>query len=68
MMKPWGRIFLASLSRKVSAVTSEIPGGMTPWMCTAFNCWKRFNSRGSVVVLSVAKVESGTSLSLEPRT
>ena len=31
-------------------------------MRTALSCWKRFSSRGSVVVLSVAKVESGTSL------
>ena len=32
-------------------------------MRTAFNCWNFFSSRGSVVVRSVANVESGTSLS-----
>ena len=38
------------------------PAGSTPWMRTALSCWKRFSSRGSVVVCSVAKVDSGTSL------
>ena len=28
------------------ALSSETPGGMTPWMRTAFSCWKRFRSRG----------------------
>ncbi len=35
---------------------------MTPWMRTALSCWNLFSSRGSVVVFSVANVESGTSL------
>jgi hypothetical protein len=39
---------------------------MTPWMRTAFSCWKRLSSRGCVVVLSVANVDSGTSLPSGP--
>ena len=37
-------------------------------MRTAFNCWNRFSSRGSVEVSRVAKVESGTSLPAGPVT
>ncbi len=41
---------------------------MTPWTRTALSCWKRFSSRGSVVVFSEAKVESGTSFPSAPVT
>ena len=37
-------------------------------MRTAFSCWKRFNSRGSVVLRRVANVDSGTSRPFVPVT
>ena len=37
---------------------------MTPWMRTAFSCWNFFSSLGSVVVRSVANVDSGHQLAV----